>query len=52
MRVCATKDPIEVSDRRRAHVTECWLHGPEDEIPAGRRRSRSSAEEIAVAEEA
>ncbi len=50
MRVCATKDPIEVSIAA-GHVTECWLHGPEDEIPAGGEQPLER-EEIAVAEEA
>jgi peptide/nickel transport system ATP-binding protein len=50
MRVCSTKDPIEVSIAA-GHVTECWLHGPEDEIPAGGERPLER-EEIAVAEEA
>ena len=50
MRVCSTKDPIEISIAA-GHVTECWLHGPEDEIPAGGERPLER-EEIAVAEEA
>jgi peptide/nickel transport system ATP-binding protein len=50
MRVCSTKDPIEVSIAA-GHVTECWLHGPEDEIPAGGEQPLER-EEIAVAEEA
>jgi oligopeptide/dipeptide ABC transporter ATP-binding protein len=50
MWVCATKDPIEVRpdpDRR----VECWLHGPEEEIPDGG-RAPLEREEIGVAEEA
>jgi len=50
MRVCSTKDPIEVSIAA-GHITECWLHGPEDEIPAGGEQPLER-EEIAVAEEA
>jgi peptide/nickel transport system ATP-binding protein len=50
MGVCSTKDPIEVSIAA-GHVTECWLHGPEDEIPAGGEQPLER-EEIAVAEEA
>jgi peptide/nickel transport system ATP-binding protein len=50
MRVCSTKDPIEVSIAA-GHVTECWLHGPADEIPAGGEQPLER-EEIAVAEEA
>jgi oligopeptide/dipeptide ABC transporter ATP-binding protein len=50
MRVCSTKDPIEVSIAA-GHVTECWLHGPEDEIPAGGEQPLERGE-IAVAEEA
>jgi len=50
MRVCSTKHPIEVSVGE-GHVTECWLHGPEDEIPAGGEQPLER-EEIAVAEEA
>src|SRR6187401_2045896 len=50
MRVCSTKDPIEGSIAA-GHVTECWLHGPEDEIPAGGEQPLER-EEIAVAEEA
>jgi peptide/nickel transport system ATP-binding protein len=50
MEVCATKPPIEVAVAE-AHVTECWLHGPEDEVPQGGERPLERAE-IAVAEEA
>jgi oligopeptide/dipeptide ABC transporter ATP-binding protein len=50
MRVCSTKFPIEVSIGK-GHVTECWLHGPEDEIPPGGEQPLER-EEIAVAEEA
>jgi oligopeptide/dipeptide ABC transporter ATP-binding protein len=50
MQVCSTKDPIEVSIGE-GHVTECWLHGPEDQIPEGGKQALER-EEIAVAEEA
>ena len=50
MEVCSTKDPIEVSIAA-GHVTECWLHGPEDEIPAGGEQPLER-QEIAGAEEA
>ena len=50
MVVCATRDPIEVSlaDARRV---SCWLHGPDEDVPAGG-MSGLEREEIAVAEEA
>jgi peptide/nickel transport system ATP-binding protein len=50
MRVCPEKDPIPVrldGDRR----VECWLHGPEQEIPPGATRPLER-EEISVADEA
>jgi peptide/nickel transport system ATP-binding protein len=56
MRVCAQKDPIEVTlgaeeaTGRPARVL-CWLHGPEDEIPPGGDEPLER-EEIALAEEA
>jgi oligopeptide/dipeptide ABC transporter ATP-binding protein len=50
MEVCATKPPIEVAVAE-AHVTECWLHGPEDEVPPGGDRPLERGE-IAIAEEA
>jgi peptide/nickel transport system ATP-binding protein len=50
MRVCADRFPIEVplAGGRR---TECWLHGPADEIPPGGTEPLER-EEIALAEEA
>ena len=51
MRVCAERHPIEVRAAAGQRVTECWLHGPEDEIPAGGEQPLER-EEIAVAEEA
>jgi peptide/nickel transport system ATP-binding protein len=50
MRVCATKDPIEIAVAP-GHVAECWLHGPEDEIPPGGEQPLERVE-IGVAEEA
>jgi len=50
MRVCPARDPIETrpeSDRR----VLCWLHGPEEEIPADG-TVPLERQEIAVAEEA
>jgi peptide/nickel transport system ATP-binding protein len=56
MRVCAEKDPIEVTLRDGAAADRpqrvlCWLHGPEEEIPPGGEEPLER-EEIAVAEEA
>jgi oligopeptide transport system ATP-binding protein len=50
MRVCAWKQPIDVypDDDRRV---QCWLHGPESEIPAGE-DVELEREELAVADEA
>ena len=49
MQVCATKAPIPVVE---AGVdVECWLHGPDEEIPAGG-TAQLEREEIDVAEEA
>ncbi len=50
MRVCAWKQPSEVrtDDARRV---QCWLHGPEDEIPSGE-SAGLEREEIRVADEA
>jgi peptide/nickel transport system ATP-binding protein len=50
MEVCASKHPIEVRVAQ-GHVTECWLHGPEGEIPPGGERPLERGE-IAIAEEA
>ena len=50
MRVCADKHPIEVS-LESGQRTECWLHGPADEIPPGGSEPLER-EEIALAEEA
>jgi peptide/nickel transport system ATP-binding protein len=50
MEVCATKMPVEVRTEA-GHRVECWLHGPDDQIPDGG-RERLEQEEIDVAEEA
>ncbi len=50
MDVCATKFPIEV-EVNEGHVTECWLHGPEDQVPPDGDRPLER-QEIAIAEEA
>lgn len=49
MRVCATKDPVEVVDA--GHRVACWLHGPEAEIPDGG-RDPLERRELSVADEA
>jgi peptide/nickel transport system ATP-binding protein len=49
MRVCASKDPIEVSEA--GHRVSCWLHGPQSELPPGG-EERLEREKIAIAEEA
>jgi peptide/nickel transport system ATP-binding protein len=50
MQVCADKFPIDTRTDAGHHV-ECWLNGPEGEIPAGG-RDRLEREEIDVADEA
>jgi peptide/nickel transport system ATP-binding protein len=50
MQVCADRFPIDTQTDAGHHV-ECWLNGPEDEIPAGG-RDRLEREEIDVADEA
>ena len=49
MQVCATKAPIPVVEA--GVEVECWLHGPDEEIPAGG-SAQLELEEIDVAEEA
>jgi hypothetical protein len=50
MRVCGWKQPIDVHpDAHR--LVQCWLHGPESEIPAGE-GIELEREELAVADEA
>jgi peptide/nickel transport system ATP-binding protein len=50
MRVCSWKQPIDVKpgDDRRV---QCWLHGPESELPTGE-DVELEREELAVADEA
>ncbi len=50
LRVCVDVEPVEqrLEDGRRV---QCWLHGPEERIPAGG-RDELVREEIAVADEA
>jgi peptide/nickel transport system ATP-binding protein len=50
MRVCAEKDPVEVR-LAAGQRTECWLHGPADDIPPGGTEPLERGE-IALAEEA
>ena len=50
MRVCATKNPIEV-ERAGGGRVECWLRGPEAEIPPGGTEPLKQ-EELTVADEA
>jgi peptide/nickel transport system ATP-binding protein len=50
MQVCNDKDPVDLRLPTGQRV-ECWLHGPEDEIPAGGREPLTR-EEISVADEA
>ena len=50
MRVCATKNPIEV-ERAGGGRVECWLRGPEAEIPPGGTEPIEQ-EELTVADEA
>jgi peptide/nickel transport system ATP-binding protein len=50
MRVCVAREPIEqrLDSARRV---ECWLHGPDAQVPAGG-RAALLREEIAIADEA
>jgi peptide/nickel transport system ATP-binding protein len=50
MHVCAWKQPIDVEPEADRRV-QCWLHGPESEIPAGE-DVELEREELAVADEA
>jgi oligopeptide/dipeptide ABC transporter ATP-binding protein len=50
MKVCAEKFPVEV-DLGHGQRTECWLHGPSEQIPEGGTEPLER-EEIALAEEA
>jgi len=50
MNVCATHNPVNI-ERRGGGRVECWLSGPEDQIPAGGTQPLKQ-EELAVADEA
>ena len=46
MRSARTKEPLDVAAGAAAAVSQCWLHGPEEEIPPGETARRSSATEL------
>jgi peptide/nickel transport system ATP-binding protein len=50
MEVCATKNPVNV-ERPGGGRVECWLVGPDDQIPAGGTQPLKQ-EELTVADEA
>jgi oligopeptide/dipeptide ABC transporter ATP-binding protein len=50
MEVCRAREPVGV-EIRPSHLAECWLHGPEVEIPPDGRRPLER-EEIGIADEA
>jgi peptide/nickel transport system ATP-binding protein len=50
MRVCATQDPINI-ERAGGGRVECWLRGPEDQVPPGGTEPLKQ-EELGVADEA
>jgi peptide/nickel transport system ATP-binding protein len=50
MNVCATKNPVEL-ERPGGGRVECWLVGPEDQIPPGGKQPLKQ-EELTVADEA
>ncbi len=50
MNVCASRNPVNI-ERRGGGRVECWLSGPEDQIPAGGTLPLKQ-EELAVADEA
>ena len=50
MNVCATKNPIDI-ERPGGGRVECWLVGPEGEIPAGGKQTLKK-EELTVVDEA
>jgi peptide/nickel transport system ATP-binding protein len=50
MNVCATKDPVNI-ERPGGGRLECWLAGPEDQIPSGGKQPLKQ-EELTVADEA
>jgi peptide/nickel transport system ATP-binding protein len=50
MSVCATKNPVDI-ERPGGGRVECWLAGPEDQIPSGGKQPLKQ-EELTVADEA
>jgi peptide/nickel transport system ATP-binding protein len=50
MVLCPNQDPVQVTTAEGSRVS-CWLHGPEEQIPAGG-TAPLSREELAVADEA
>ena len=50
MEVCRAKEPVGI-EIRPSHLAECWLHGPQEEIPPDGRRPLER-EEIGIADEA
>ena len=50
MNVCATKNPVNI-ERPGGGRVECWLAGPEDQIPEGGMQPLKQ-EELTVADEA
>jgi hypothetical protein len=50
MKVCAVKNPIDV-ERDGGGRVECWLRGPDSEIPPGGTQPLKQ-EELSVADEA
>jgi hypothetical protein len=50
MNVCATKNPVNI-ERPGGGRVECWLVGPEEQIPEGGTRPLKQ-EELIVADEA
>jgi hypothetical protein len=50
MNVCATRNPVNI-ERVGGGRVECWLNGPEDQIPPGGKEPLKQ-EELAVADEA
>ncbi|HKI91760.1 MAG TPA: ABC transporter ATP-binding protein [Gaiellaceae bacterium] len=50
MRVCSNLEPVE-QRLESGHRVQCWLHGPDDRVPA-EGRHRLEKKELAVADEA
>jgi peptide/nickel transport system ATP-binding protein len=48
--VCRSRDPVDLRLASGQRV-ECWLHGPDDQVPEGG-RAPLEREEISVADEA